>query len=64
MTSTALLAADAELPEPVAGGGQLVIAAIAGIAVIVVAITVGKVHPFLALIGGGATVGLVAGETV
>ncbi|WAC58064.1 GntP family permease [Gordonia sp. SL306] len=62
--STALLAADAELPEPVAGGGQLVIAALAGIAVIVLAITVGKVHPFLALIGGGATVGLVAGETV
>src|SRR5690606_31973978 len=35
-----------------------------GIAVIVVAITLAKVHPFLALVGGGATVGIVAGESI
>ncbi|GAB93393.1 GntT/GntP/DsdX family permease [Gordonia rhizosphera] len=59
-----LLAAGTDLPEPIAGGWQLVLAALAGIAVIVVAITIAKVHPFLALIGGGATVGIVAGESV
>lgn len=59
-----LLAADTELPEPVAGGWQLVGAVLAGIAVIVVLITWTKLHPFLALILGGATVGLVAGESV
>ncbi|MBS1693512.1 MAG: gluconate transporter [Actinobacteria bacterium] len=53
-----------ELPEPVAPGGQLVGAALAGIAVIVVLITVAKLHPFLALIFGALTVGLVAGENV
>ena len=47
--------------DPVAPGAQLVIAALLGIAVIVVLITVTKLHPFLALILGGATVGSVAG---
>ncbi|MFI8772842.1 GntP family permease [Gordonia sp. NPDC062954] len=61
---TAVLAADAELPEPIAPGWQLIVAALAGIAVIVVAITIAKVHPFLALIGGAATVGIVAGESI
>ncbi len=55
-----LLAADPELAEPVASGWQLVVAALAGIALIVVLITVAKLHPFLALIFGGLTVGLVA----
>lgn len=55
-----LLAADPELAEPVASGWQLVLAALAGIALIVVLITVAKLHPFLALIFGGLTVGLVA----
>ena len=55
-----ILAADTELAEPVAAGWQLVVAALAGIAVIVVLITVAKLHPFLALIFGGITVGLVA----
>lgn len=66
MTRTALtlLAADTELPEPVASGWQLVIAALAGIALIVVLITVAKLHPFLALIFGALTVGIVAGENV
>jgi GntP family gluconate:H+ symporter len=56
-----VLAADTELAEPVAAGWQLVLAALAGIALIVVLITVGKLHPFLALIFGAITVGLVAG---
>ncbi|WP_168702654.1 GntP family permease [Gordonia paraffinivorans] len=64
LSSTVLLAAGADLPEPVAPGWQLVVAALAGIAVIVVAITLAKVHPFLALVGGGATVGIVAGESI
>ncbi|MEP9362015.1 gluconate:H+ symporter [Nocardioides sp. CN2-186] len=53
-----------DLVEPVAGGGQLIAAALIGIALIVVLITVLKLHPFLALILGGLTVGIVAGENV
>jgi GntP family gluconate:H+ symporter len=59
-----LLAADTKLPEPVAAGWQLVAAAVAGIALIVVLITITKLHPFLALIFGALTVGIVAGENV
>ena len=40
--------------EPVAPGGQLVVAALLGIGLIVVLITLAKVHPFLALILGGS----------
>lgn len=57
-----VMLADAELPQPVAAGWQLILAALAGIALIVVLITVVKLHPFLALIFGGLTVGLVAAE--
>jgi GntP family permease len=46
----------------VASGWQLILAFLAGIAVIVVLITVVKLHPFLALIFGALTVGIVAGE--
>jgi len=56
-----ILAADTELPEPIASGWQLVLAALAGIAVIVVLITITKLHPFLALIFGALTVGVIAG---
>ncbi len=59
-----ILAADPELAEPVAAGWQLVVAALAGIALIVVLITVAKLHPFLALIFGGITVGIVAGVNI
>ena len=59
-TAITILAADTELAEPVAAGWQLIVAALAGIAVIVVLITVAKLHPFLALIFGAITVGLVA----
>jgi len=50
--------------EPVAAGWQLITAALVAIALIVVLITVVKVHPFIALILGGLTVGIVAGENV
>ena len=58
-----ILADDApKLAEPVASGWQLILAFLAGIAVIVVLITVVHLHPFLALIFGALTVGIVAGE--
>ena len=60
----AILLADTQLPQPVAPGWQLVLAALAGIAAIVVLITVAKLHPFLALIFGALVVGIVAGENV
>jgi GntP family gluconate:H+ symporter len=53
-----------DLAQPVASGWQLIVAALAAIALIVVLISVAKLHPFLALIGGGLTVGIVAGENV
>jgi gluconate:H+ symporter, GntP family len=43
-----------------AGTGQLVLAAVLGIAVVILLIAWGKWHPFLALILGSATLGLVA----
>ena len=64
MNEIILLAADTELPEPVASGWQLIAAALTGIALIVVLITVAKVHPFLALIFGAFAVGMVAGVNV
>jgi GntP family gluconate:H+ symporter len=54
----------ADLVEPVADGWQLVLAALVGIGLIVVLITMYKLHPFLALIIGGLTVGIVAGVDV
>ncbi|MBD0323765.1 MAG: gluconate transporter, partial [Aldersonia sp.] len=61
MSPVSTLAAT-DLVEPVAAGWQLVVAALAGIALIVVLITVAKLHPFLALIFGALTVGIVAAE--
>jgi gluconate:H+ symporter, GntP family len=58
--ATVVLAADQ--PQPVAPGWQLILAALAGIALIVVLITVVKLHPFLSLIIGSVTVGAVAAE--
>src|SRR5690348_11091172 len=54
-----VLAADTKLPEPVAPGWELIVAFLAGIAVIVVLISWVKLHPFLALIFGALTVGVV-----
>jgi gluconate:H+ symporter, GntP family len=53
-----------DVVDPVAPGWQLITAALAAIALIVLLITLVKVHPFLALILGGLTVGIVAGENV
>jgi GntP family gluconate:H+ symporter len=63
-TGIAFLADAPKLVEPVASGTQLILAFAAGIALIVVLITVVKLHPFLALIFGGLTVGLAAGENL
>ena len=60
--SAVLPLAGTDLVQPVAPGWQLILAALAAIALIVVLITVVKLHPFLALILGGLTVGLLAGE--
>ncbi|GAA2637712.1 GntP family permease [Paractinoplanes durhamensis] len=46
-----------------AGSGQLVLAAVLGIAVVILLIAWAKWHPFLALILGSATLGLVAGAS-
>jgi len=59
---TVLAATD--LIAPVAGAGQLVIAALAAIALIVVLITQFKLHPFLALVAGGLVVGVGSGRGV
>lgn len=54
-----LLAAPAE-PATNAGDTQLVVAALLGIAAVVLLIAWGRVHPFLALILGAAVLGVVA----
>ncbi|HEY7273145.1 MAG TPA: SLC13 family permease [Actinoplanes sp.] len=58
----------AEAATPSAGSGQLILAAVLGIATVVVLIAWAKWHPFLALIMGSAVLGLVAalgpGKTV
>ncbi len=58
------LADPAPLVDPVAEGWQLVVAALLAIGLIVLLITYFKLHPFLALIVGGLTVGIVAGQNV
>ncbi|MBJ7359036.1 gluconate:H+ symporter [Nocardioides sp.] len=59
-----LVLAAEDLVEPVAPGWQLMTAALVAIALIVVLITVAKLSPFLALILGGLTVGIIAGENI
>lgn len=61
-TGIRLLAEPPKLVEPVASTPHLMLAFLAGIAVIIVLITVVKLHPFLGLIFGAVTVGVVAGE--
>src|SRR3954452_15911404 len=51
----------AEAAKPSAGSGQLILAAVLGIAAVIVLIAWAKWHPFLALITGSAVLGLVAG---
>ncbi|MGO4536652.1 GntP family permease [Leifsonia sp. 2MCAF36] len=57
----AAAAAPAPAPHPTAPEGQLIVAALAGIAVIVILITWLKLHPFLALLLGSLVAGLAAG---
>jgi GntP family gluconate:H+ symporter len=59
--SGTLQAAD-PVVEPVAGSAQLVLAALVGIAVIVVLIVQVKLHPFLSLTIGSFVVAIIAGE--
>src|SRR5690349_1780268 len=61
-TVVTLLAEPPKLVEPVASTPHLMLAFLAGIAVIIVLITIVKLHPFLGLIFGAVTVGVVAGE--
>ena len=62
--SPTVLADAPKLAQPVASGWQLILAVVAGIAVIVILITIAKLHPFLSLIFGALTVGIVAGENL
>jgi gluconate:H+ symporter, GntP family len=62
--SALLPLAGTDLAQPVAPGWQLILAALAGIALIVVLITFAKLHPFVALIFGALAVGVVAGQNV
>jgi gluconate:H+ symporter, GntP family len=62
--SALLPLAGTDLAKPVAPGWQLILAALAGIALIVVLITFAKLHPFVALIFGALAVGVVAGQNV
>jgi GntP family gluconate:H+ symporter len=62
--SALLPLAGTDLVQPVAAGWQLITATLVAIALLVVLITVVKLHPFLALIIGGLTVGILAGENV
>src|ERR671933_2408153 len=60
MNVLAILPALPAADPPKAGTGQLLLAALVGIAVVVVLITVLKVHPFISLILGSAVLGLTA----
>ena len=62
IASTLIAATPPEPVKAVAGTGQLITAALVGIAVLVVLITYFKLHPFLALILGSLTVGAIAGR--
>lgn len=64
LTAPVVLADAAPLVQPVAAGWQLLVAALAAIALIVALITALKVHPFLALILGAGLVGAVAGQNL
>lgn len=61
LTHLAAAAAPAPAPHPTGSEGQLIVAALAGIAVIVVLIIWLKLHPFLSLLLGSLVAGLVAG---
>ena len=64
IASTLISATPPEPVKAVAGTGQLITAALIGIAVLVVLITFFKLHPFLALILGSLAVGAIAGRNM
>jgi GntP family gluconate:H+ symporter len=64
IASTLITAAAPEPVKAVAGTGQLVTAALVGIVVIVLLITVVKLHPFLGLTIGSLLVGAIAGRAL
>ncbi|MBC7596171.1 MAG: gluconate transporter [Kineosporiaceae bacterium] len=60
MIATSIMFADPPVVQPTAGTGQLVTAALVGIAVIIALITFVKLHPFLSLSIGSLVVGAIA----
>src|SRR6476469_2304517 len=58
--STVVVAADDTAPLTDAGNTQLLVAALLGIATVVLLITLAKLHPFIALMLGAAVMGGVA----
>lgn len=64
MSSSGVITAATDTPQPIAPSAQLVVATLVGIAVIVLLITVLKLHPFLSLTIGSLVVALVAGENL
>jgi GntP family gluconate:H+ symporter len=64
MSFSGIVTAATDTPKPIAPSAQLVVATLVGIAVIVLLITVLKLHPFLSLTIGSLVVALVAGENL
>jgi gluconate:H+ symporter, GntP family len=64
MSFPGVITAATDTPQPIAPSAQLVAATLVGIAVIVLLITVLKLHPFLSLTIGSLVVALVAGENL
>ena len=64
MSYSGIVTAATDTPQPIAPSAQLVVATVVGIAVIVLLITVLKLHPFLSLTIGSLVVALVAGENL
>jgi GntP family gluconate:H+ symporter len=64
IASTLIAATPPEPVKAVAGTGQLITAALIGILVIVVLITIVKLHPFLSLTVGSLLVGALAGRAL
>ena len=60
MIATFVMFADPPVVQPTAGTGQLITAALVGIAVIIALITFVKLHPFLSLSIGSLAVGAIA----
>ena len=59
-----LIALAEDLPDPVAPGWQLITGTLVAIALLVLLITVVKLNPFIALILGALTVGMIAGQNL